>query len=350
MNDNKLLKVISVLFFVVLAAVSCWATSESLHLLLPTYPILLCWAITIAFFFVASWGTKMIVDSLNQNIYMEKRGLTLVGGVIIVLVFWLLCSMPTNTHTFFYRNLIHEKVTNDIAATQGYLAQIKDGVVTESKINARVTDFKNKVEVKMGELEAEIKNDAVPGFGPKSKQILSEFATMLDVAKIEPLAIGGTSQQDRGRLCNAYRTKIFALRDVKIRNIISEMTPANANYRKVAERDWKNLELIKKSIDENVNLNDAEDIKMVCDKLNEGYSTVKMYSQFVDFKNVQDKALYTSDNPRTKVARLLSVYDVWVDFVKGKQGGLAFVFWILISILVDVAAFIFFDMAFKKRN
>lgn len=101
MNDNKFLKIISVLGFLVLAAVSCWATSESLHLLLPTYPSLLCWAITVGFFFIASWGTKMIVDSLNQNIYMEKRGWTLLGGVIIVIAFWLFCSMPTNTHTFF---------------------------------------------------------------------------------------------------------------------------------------------------------------------------------------------------------------------------------------------------------
>ena len=179
------------------------------------------------------------------------------GGVIIVIALWLFCGMPTNTHTFFYRNLVHERVTNDISATQGYLAQIKDGVVTENKINARVTDFKNKVEIKMGELEAEIKNDAVPGFGSKSKQILSEFATMLDVVKIEPLAFSGKSQQDRERLCNAYRAKIFALRDVKIRNIINEMTPSNSNYKKVAERDWKNLYLIKNHINDVINLNDA---------------------------------------------------------------------------------------------
>ena len=75
-----------------------------------------------------------------------------------------------------------------------------------------------------------------------------------------------------------------------------------------------------------------------------------MYNQFVDFKNAQDKELYTAENPKTKVSRLLSVYDVWVDFVTGKEGGLAFVFWILVSILVDVAAFIFFDIAFKRQD
>jgi hypothetical protein len=41
---------------------------------------------------------------------------------------------------------------------------------------------------------------------------------------------------------------------------------------------------------------------------------------------------------------------VWVDFISGKEGGLSFVFWILISVLIDVAAFIFFDIAFKKED
>lgn len=352
MNDNKFVKIFTLLGFVAFAAVSCWATAESLHLLLPSYNIIFVWAITIGFFFIASWGTKMIADSLNQNIYMEKRGASLIGGFIIVIVFWLFCSMPTNTHTFFFRNLVDGQVTNDLATTQGYLAQIKDGTVTEAKINARITEFKNKVEIKMGELEAEIKGEQNPGFGPKSKEILSEFATMLDVAKVDPLSYnGGRSQQNLEKLCNAYRAKIFALRDVKIRNIINEMTPANDNYKNEAEKNWKNLELIKAGIDgESLILTDAEDIETVCNKLNEGYSTIKMYNQFVDFKSIEDKEVYTADNPQTKVSRLLSVYDVWVDFLSGKHGGLAFVFWILISILIDIAAFIFFDIAFKKEN
>ena len=337
--------------FLVLAAVSCWATSESLHLLLPTYPSLLCWAITVGFFFIASWGTKMIVDSLNQDIYMEKRGWTLLGGVIIVIAFWLFCSMPTNTHTFFYRNLVHERVTNDISATQGYLAQIKDGTVTEDNINAKITEFRNQVNVKLGQLEAEIRNEANPGNGPRAKAILSEFASLLDVPEIKPLSFKGTSQQEREVLCREYRKMIYTLRDAKEKNIINEMTPANDNYKKVAERDYKNLDIVKENISNgNIDVNDAEDVKMVCDKINQGYSTIKMYSQFVNFKNNEDKVAYTASNPQTKVSRLLSVYDVWVDFLKGRQGGLSFVFWILISILVDLAAFIFFDMAFKKTE
>lgn len=351
MNDNKFVKIFTLAGFLAFAAVSCWATAESLHLLLPSWPSVFCWANTIGFFFIASWGTKMIADSLNQNIYMEKRGATLIGGIVIVFVFWLLCSMPTNTHTFFYRNLIDEKVTNDIAATQGYLSQIKDNTVTDAKIQAKCAEIENQINSKLQSLEAEIKNPLNPGNGPETERVLGEIAQILGVAKINKLSGTGNSVDERKKLYDAYRQTILMQLDNKKMNIIKAMTPSNDNYRKTATKDWKNLELTKKYIDAGqLSLTDADDIKTVCNNLNQGYSTIKTYQQFVDFKNDGDKEAYTCANPQTTVSRLLSVYDVWVDFVQGKQGGLAFIFWILISVLVDVAAFIFFDIAFKKRD
>ncbi len=351
MNENKFLKIFTIVGFLAFAAVSCWATSESLHLLLPDLPIILCWAITIGFFFIASWGTKMIADSLNQNIYMEKRGVTLIGGIIIVLVFWLICSMPTNTHTFFFRNLIDEKVTTDIASTQGYLAQIKDNTVTEARINAKCAELENQVNAKLQSLEGEIKNPLNPGNGPETEKVLGEIAQILGVSKINKLSGTGNSVAERNKLYQAYREVILMQLENKKLNVVKQMLPSNDNYRKKAEKDWKNLELTKKYIDEGqLILTDAEDVKTVCNNINQGYSTIKAHQEFVDFKNETDKEAYTCDNPQTKVARLLSVYDVWVDFITGKEGGLAFIFWIIISILVDVAAFIFFDIAFKKRD
>lgn len=178
---------------------SCWATAESLHLLLPDLPEVLCWVVTVGFFFIASWGTKMIADSCNQNVYVERRGTSLVIGILITLFFWLFCSMPTNTHTFFYRNLINERVTTDIATTQGYLAQIKDNTVTDAKIQARCAEVKNRVDVKLGELKAEIENDANPGNGPKAKEILRDFADILGVARVEPLSYVAPSRAARRR-------------------------------------------------------------------------------------------------------------------------------------------------------
>lgn len=225
MNENSYLKISMVALFLAFAAISCWATAESLHLLLPDWPVAAAWTVTVGFFFIASWGTKMITDSLNQDIYMEHRGLKLLGGILIVLVFWLVCSMPTNTHTFYYRSHVNEEVTQDITTTKAYLEQIKDGTVTANTIKKDLSEFDNKVDVKLGELEAEIKNEANPGFGEKAKSILHEFAELLSVPKIEPLTYRSTSVQARQALYNAYREKIYILAKTKKQNIIRSLTP-----------------------------------------------------------------------------------------------------------------------------
>jgi hypothetical protein len=351
MGQTNFFKIFTILAFLAFASVSCWATAESLHLLLSSIPLVLCWVVTVGFFVIASLGTKMIVDSLNQDVYVDKRGLRLFGGILITLFFWLICIMPTNTHTFFFRNVINDKVNYDISLTQNYLNQIKSNEINETKIKAKSLELRNKVETKLGELKAEIENEANPGVGPKSKQIMNDFAELLGVAKIEPLSSKGASIQNRERLYNAYRNKIFILLDNRLLILVKEMTSSNKKYMEQAENDFKNLDLVKKYIEDGtLDLNDAEDIKSICDKLNAGYATIKSYPQFVDFKNSNDEATYTGPNPVTKVKRLTSVFDVWEDFLKGEYAGHGFIFWVIISVLVDIAAFIFFDITFKKQN
>lgn len=354
MEQKNYLKIVWVIAFVAFAAVSCWATAESLHLLLSSWPTLMCWIVTIGFFIIASIGTKMIVDSLNQNIYLEKRGLRLIGGILIIIVFWLICSMPTNTHTFFYRTVISDKVTTDISTTRGYLGQIKNNTNNKEQAQIKVNELKNSIDVLLGELESEIKNEANPGFGPKSKEILRKLAAELGVDKIEPLTFKGTSKQDRERLCDAYRTKIYILRDSKATNIVASIISPNPDNLKEVNNIDENLALIKKYISNGtIDLNNPEDMtgdNGVCNKLNEGYNTIKKNRNFVNFSSKMDEAIYTADNPVTKVKRMISVFDVWEDFIKGEYAGHGFAFWIIISMLVDIAAFIFFDLAFKKTE
>jgi CRISPR/Cas system-associated exonuclease Cas4 (RecB family) len=351
MNQTNYLKLFSIAAFIAFAAVSCWATAESLHLLLSSWPAYMCWIVTVGFFVIASIGSKMIVDSLNQNIYVEKRGFKLVTGIIILLVFWLVCSFPTNTHTFFYRNVINGVVTNDISTTRNYLSQIRNNTNNKNQAALKVNELKNDIDSKLGELEAEIKNEANPGFGSKSKEILRQFASLLGVAKIEPLSYKGRTKQEREKLCDAYRNKIYILYESKAANIRNNILSPNPQNLKIVEADDKNLELVKQYIDDGtLNLNDANDIKDVCDKLNAGYNSVKNNRNFVNFASEADEAAYTANNPVTKVKRMVSVFDVWEDFIKGEYDGHGFLFWIIISILVDVAAFIFFDIAFAKRD
>ena len=210
-GQNKFLKLLYLVAFAALAGVSCWATAESLHMLLNTWPVVFVWVVTIAFFIIASLGTKMIVDSLNQNVYVEKRGLKLIIGIIITLIFWLVCSMPTNTHTFFYRSVANSIAKDDIQTTVGYLKQLENDTQTETKILGKQTELDNKVKAKLTDLETEIKNDANPGFGPNAKIILRQFAELLDVATIDPISYQSTSVQQREKLVDMYRNTSDAL-------------------------------------------------------------------------------------------------------------------------------------------
>lgn len=262
--------------------------------------------------------------------------------------------MPTNTHTFFYRTVINDKVITDISTTSGYLNQIENNSKNTKHAQLREQEIRNKTNILLGELEAEIKNEANPGFGPKSKEILRKIAKEVDVAKIEPLSYKGKSEQERIKLCDAYRKKIMMLSEAKINNVKNHILRPDNNNLKEVKTEKRNLALLKKYIeDKTIDLNNAEDMtgtNGVCDKLNEAYNVVKKNKDFVDFNPISDKEVYTAASPVTKVKRMVSVFDVWKDLLKGEYKGQGFVFWIIISVLVDLAAFIFFTLAFKKED
>ena len=353
MGQNKYLKIFSICGFIAFAAVSCWATAESLHLLLPALPLVLAWIITIGFFVIASIGSKLIVDSLNQNIYMEKRGLNLVGGLILLLVFWLICSMPTNTHTFFYRNCITDVTLDDLKNTESYLNDIRDNTFAEEKIRLQCADLENKVHAKLEDLRLEIEGPD-HGDGPKAQAILVEISELLKCATITKIDGPTATKQQRTNLVNAYRDKI----DAQLQKRKAAIYLQNVDEKKIAQakknasEDIKNVQNAIIGLNEmrNSGVQDDATINTANGILKGAYSTVKNYSDMVMFRSDTDKEAYTADNQVTKTTRLLSVIDTWMDFVKGEYAGRGFIFWIIISILVDVAAFVFFDIAFKKSE
>lgn len=352
MGNNKYMKIFSICLFLAFAAVSCWATAESLHLLLPTWPSVLCWIVTIGFFVIASIGSKMIVDSLNQNIYMEKRGLNLIGGLFLLLVFWLVCSMPTNTHTFFYRTCITDVALDDLKNTEGYLTDIRDNTFAEEKFRLQCADLEGKVNSKLEDLRLEIEGPD-HGDGPKAQSILVEISELLKCAQINKINGATATKQQRTQLVNAYRDKI--LQQVKVREAAIYLQMVDEKKAEQAKKDA--MTDIKKVQNAVVGLNEMKNNGVQDDAtintantiLKGAYSTVKNYQDMVVFKSEADKDVYTAENQVTRTTRLLSVIDTWIDYVNGKFGR-GFIFWIIISILVDVAAFIFFDIAFKKNG
>ena len=112
----------------------------------------------------------------------------------------------------------------------------------------------------------------------------------------------------------------------------------------------KETEYIQKAIEnKELDLNNAEQVNALNEILNDGYATIKTYAKFVEFKD-DDKSFYTAEKPITKVKSMISVFNVWKDMLTSdKYRGHGLWFWVVISILIDVAAFIFFDLAFARR-
>ena len=75
-----------------------------------------------------------------------------------------------------------------------------------------------------------------------------------------------------------------------------------------------------------------------------GKSYAELESQF--------NGLYTYDETIYRSDRLVKVTKVWGDYFKGKFRHTDYTlwYWILLSVIVDIAAFAFFSIAFKKED
>lgn len=342
MNKNQFVKIGCIVFFFVLAAYSCWATAHSLHLLSPNIPIVLVWGITIAFYIVASYGTKLIVDSLNQNVYIENRKVTLCGGIALLILFWLVFSMPTNTHTFFYNNQICQVVLSDISVTENYLDQIENRSVTLEGYS----ELEKDVNAKHAELTAEFN-----GLGPSHRKGNGQYV-MQRMREINNL-MGSNIPVDT-RL-NVYDVSILNRYDSEITKELAKVKRDRFQASRSAVDEaailLDDLYVIQDTVKvmAEVGRPDESIITQTEGVLQKAYSLIKNNEKYVVF-NTGDAEIYCAEKITTKTQELKNVVKVWSDFLGGGYKGMGFIYWILISILVDLGAFLFFDIAFKREE
>ncbi len=179
MENENLKKMGWLLGFIVLAAISCWATEHSFHLLISWMPEAFVWGLTIAFFIVASYGTKLIVDALNTDVWMDHRRRTFWKGTTHVVVFWLMMSVKTKPHTFFYNHNIGNVTQQDLRETSKYLMQIQN----RENVDPAYDELDNRVRQKFAALRAEyngIGQSGKKGGGEYVNQLIGEINNDLD--------------------------------------------------------------------------------------------------------------------------------------------------------------------------
>lgn len=347
MGQNKFLKIFSLVMFVAFAAVSCWSTTESLFLTLENaqIPKWVFWIAVVGLFVLTSICSKMVVDSLNPNSYVENKRLKFVLGILGMLVLWLAFSMPTNSHTFFYKQMAKNTAEKELKHIDVELTQL-------SSVNAYLESYQNEwdsyeanVNMWLGQLKEEINDPDKLGFGDIAESKLAKIEDLLGV-KTKTIARRGThrnSQAERNQVCEYYDKVVKDQLQIKLNQ---HQAKVNAAIEDFQERT-KNVEPIRRNIENTLEeLNDPQYeregvLKKTRQIIAQGYAELESTFNGLYHK---DENIYRSD-------RLVKVTKVWGDYFTGrfKNTDYTLWYWILLSIIVDLAAFCFFDIAFKKE-
>ncbi len=111
----------------------------------------------------------------------------------------------------------------------------------------------------------------------------------------------------------------------------------------------QNFNLALNDVNKMDGVNDAV-ISAANEDLTNAYSFIKDHSQYVKFVD-NDKNIYTRKNAMPKSKEMKSATKVWKDFfTTDKYDGYGFVWWMFIALLVDLAGFIFFNIAFGRDH
>lgn len=351
MNQNHLARWGYFAGFVVLAAISCMATEHSLYLLLPNLTSnsiltqIILWAITVSFFVISSYGAKLIIEAATSE-YVENRKRSFWCGSLLVLFFWVLFSLPTNTHSFFYQQKIGDIALEDIENTDLYLAQIsnqsnhlaKYDTVT-ALINEQLTLASNEFHGRRGS-----RSQGHRGDGEWVRTHIDSINKILQKENVAEIPYSQGFNQYYQDIIAYYNARARRSLDIVRRNyLVSDREKNNADSLRIT------LAVLQDTISTmNQMANIGDDVIFQTQSvLNNAYSNIKKNHPYIVFANQQEKEKFTAENPESKTKRMLSYINTWYDYFSGKHPQ-AFLIYFLFSILIDLGAFLMFYLAFRK--
>jgi len=299
-KDKMSKKIFWFLGFALAAALSCWATTQSLQLMMPNLfssdnPVvseIATWLLVIMLYVLASLAMKWIVDASNNDGSLEHPKVMLWGGIATLTVTWLVLSFPTNAHTFFYNLKIEDVVTDDIATTRGYSQQLSKREVVDSayyeiekKVSSEWKDFQN--EVKEGRTGSGIGKYAASHIATINNDIIVDQNYSVPMPKNTHLA----SDDENTQLVNIWHDRFLV---PALERLKSDKYKVSTDLAQLCTNDVENLDTMKVAIDNLVKTRQLSTRKgeayvIQTEKvLGEAYSHIKNGAKYVNFKNGKD--------------------------------------------------------------
>lgn len=336
-------QIICLLAFGAFAAVSCYLTVESIHLSLPNVPRWCFWIAIVGLYVLTSYGTKMIMDSFDSDKIMDNRTAKFVGGVIIVLITWLFVSFPTNVHSLFYDKMAKSTAKSEQLYLINQFKQLTNEETAIGKFNEDFRKKEEKVNAARTALEAEIDHPERPGVGDEAERRLQQVENELGVkvGTINRLSHIGRSRKERNVAIKFYSNQIATQLKIQKENQEQQLASHLANFRKEAK------ELNTQIANMNANISNLDNPEYDEEKtLTQSRQLIRTAKGTLSAKGIKD------DYKGYRSERLTNVTEVWSDMFKGEFKGKDYglIYWILFSLVIDLAAFCFFNVAFKEKN
>lgn len=347
MGENKFLKIFALVAFVAFAAVSCWSTTESLFLTLENaqIPKWVFWIAVVGLYVLTSICFKLVLDSFNQNIYVEHRKVKFVIGLLGVIVLWIAFSMPTNSHTFFYKQMAKTTAVNELKHVDVQLQSLNDEQTFREKYNAGWKKYKEDVESSLHALKAEIFDFQNIGAGDKTEARIVDIENLmgLEIGKIARLKARDRSQRELNKVYEHYDNAVRAQLQYQEDQHNADLELALKGFREKMAGVEPIRIAIKKTLTELDDPQYEKEAVLKNARIVIGRAYAELKSQLPNYE--QDTRIYRSD-------RLVKVTKVWGDYFKGEFNNKDYTlwYWILLAVIVDIAAFAFFYIAFKKED
>lgn len=346
-GENKFLKIFALFAFIAFAAVSCWSTTESLFLTLESaqIPKWVFWISVIGLYVLTSICFKLMIDTFDTNIYMENRIVKLIFSFLGVIILWVVFSMPTNSHTFFYKQMAKTTAVKELKHVDNELSHLIDTTMYIEKYNDEWNAFDEKVKLALDQLKHEIDNPQRFGFGPEAEAKLAKIEDLFGVktGTIDRRGTRNTSKKERNDVCKYYDNVVKEHLEIKLEHHKTKVNAFLADFQtKINE-----VKPIRRNIGQVLN--------MLEDPTYEREAVLKQARQVIGKSYAILEAsidLYEENPDVYRSDRLIKVTKVWEDYFKGefKDTDYTLWYWILLSVIVDIAAFVFFNIAFKKEE
>lgn len=348
MEQNKFLKIFALVAFVAFAAVSCWSTTESLFLTLENaqIPKWVFWIAVVGLYVLTSICFKMVIDSFNQNIYVEHRTAKFIIGLLGVVLLWIVFSMPTNSHTFFYKQMAKATALKEMKHVDVELGKLSNELTFRESYDAEWSKYEEDVLNALEGIKREIKDFQNPGTASKTDARVADAEALLGLqtGTIARIYARNTTQAELNKVCEYYDHAVRNQLEIKKQHHDAKVAEKLENFQK----QMAGVDPIRGAIKTTLNqLDDPQYDKEAVLKnarivIGQGYAELE--SQF-DGLYTYNENIYRSD-------RLVKVTKVWGDYFKGnfKKTDYTLWYWILLAVIVDIAAFAFFSIAFKKED